>query len=161
MIVYKTGSGVNPYINNPHDTDYIVFLSDTEFDSFNQRKYNDGHLMKRQLSTYGDVVKVWSYLWGYMQLVEGKAVQLPNFFDKKDKWLAVAKSYLYCNGKRKSPLDQNGKQRKSFYHLLMGLYILDNNSFELTTEQANNVQLAHDGNLPQEIIEWLYSKITL
>ena len=161
MIVYKTGSGVNPYINNPHDNDYIVFLGDNEFDSFNQTKYNDGHLMKRQLSTYGDVVKVHSYLWGYMQLVEGQAVQLPNFFDKKDEWLSVAKTYLYYEGKRKSHLDQNGKQRKSFYHLLMGLYILQNNSFELSTEQANNVQLAHDGNLPQEIIEWLYSKITL
>ena len=161
MIVYKTGSGVNPYINNPHDIDYIVLLSDSEFDSFTQTKYADGHLMKRQLSTYGNDVKVWSYLWGYMQLVEGEAVQLPNFFDKKDEWMADAKTYLYYDGQRKSHLDQNNKQRKSFYHLLMGLYIFENNSFELTPEQANNVQLAHDGNLPQEVIEWMYSKVTL
>lgn len=159
MIVYKTGSAVNPYIGNPHDNDYIVFLSDSEFDSFNQTKYADGHLMKRQLSTYGDVVKVHSYLWGYMQLVEGEAVQLPNFFDKKDEWLAEAKTYLYYEGERKSPYDQNNKQRKSFYHLLMGLYILENKSYQLTPIQSINVQLAHDGNLPQREIEWLYEKL--
>lgn len=117
--------------------------------------------MKRQLSAYGNIVKVHSYLWGYMQLVEGVAVQLPNFFDKKDEWFEDAKTYLYYDGQRKSPYDQNNRQRKSFYHLLMGLYIFENNSFELTPEQANNVQLAHDGNLPQDVIEWMYSKVIL
>lgn len=161
MIVYKTGSGVNPYINNPHDNDYVVFLSDSEFHSFDQRTYKDGHLIKSTLSTYGNIVNVWSYLWGYMQLVEGEAVPLPNFFDKKDEWFEVAKTYLYYDGQRKSHLDQNNKQRKSFYHLLMGLYIFENNSYYLTPEQAYNVQLAHDGNLPQDVIEWLYSKVTV
>lgn len=159
MIVYKSGSGINPYINNPHDVDYVVFLADDEFYNFNQTKYNDGHLIKAKLSTYGDKVSVWSYLWGYMQLVEGEAVQLPNFFDKKDEWIVVAKKYLYHRGKRKSHLDQNKKQRKSFYHLLMGLYVLENNSYKLTPEQANNVQLAHDGNLPEDVIEWLYTTV--
>lgn len=161
MIVYKTGSAVNPYIGNPHDVDYIVFLTDSEFDTFNQTKYADGHLIKTQLSTYGDTIKVHSYLWGYMKLVEGQAVALPNFFSKKAEWFEVAKTYLYYDGQRKSHLDQNNKQRKSFYHLLMGLYIFENNSYYLTPEQANNVQLAHDGNLPQEVIEWIYSKVTL
>ena len=48
---------------------------------------------------------------------------------------------------------------KYIYHLLTGIYMLKNNSYELTQEQIANINLAHDGNCTNELYNYVLENI--
>lgn len=148
MTLYRTGSSVNPYIKNPSDIDYVRVLD-----------IGEQPPAKRECNTMtyeaqNNAVEIWRWEYEYMVVLDGSPHTFTSFFELRDRYIAKLKKFLFYKGKR---IDY--KNSKLYYYCLQGLYILENNSYDLTADQANNVQLAHDGKLPQEVKDWLYERV--
>ena len=52
-----------------------------------------------------------------------------------------------------------GYHSKRLYHVLTGLYIIKNNSYDLTEEQVANINLLHDWQFPEELVTWIYDEV--
>jgi hypothetical protein len=48
---------------------------------------------------------------------------------------------------------------KFWYHILTGIYMLENGKYELTEEQIANVRLCHARKMTEEIYEFIQSKL--
>ena len=148
MTLYRTGSSVNPYIKNPSDIDYVRVLDIGE-QSPTKKECNT-----KTYEVHENEVELWRWNYKYMIAIEGDPQTFTSFFELRDRYIARLKKFLFYKDKRK-----DYKDSKLYYYCLQGLYILENNSYDLTAEQANNVQLAHDGKLPQEVKDWLYERV--
>lgn len=61
--------------------------------------------------------------------------------DKND-YLSNLKYEINCDGFKKQ-MKKTGRTKR-LYHVLCGIYFIENNSYELTEEQKKNVNIAHD-----------------
>lgn len=156
------GSANLPYINNPHDIDIIFIWKDfnhrkanlsacVQFNR-NFKKYNIKYsCLNWFLAKYEEAFKehwpVYAYLLNNYELVIGTRVPILEQFD-------ILK---YQNKAWDSFIDlmPRARERKWFYHILTTLYILWNQSYELTEEQKENIRIVHDQQ-DQEKIEELY-----
>ena len=156
--IYKTGSQVLN-LNNCRDNDYVlIYENDSDKDEMvelliNNRDY-DFHYYK--LGT--KKMRVWAYLHNLMEYIVGNEISVDIDILGSDK-----KDYIECLYRHIESLDYienyNNKKSKGWYYILAGLYMIENNSYELTFIQKANVQLAHDKEVSEELKEYCRKKI--
>lgn len=159
--IYYGGSRVDPVIDNPHDYDYICFSKRLQKQNLlrclrrNKLRVagsNKNILKKSQLKD--DLLKdfsqirvfpytqiTWfSYLDTLMIKVIGKDV-----CPKTDIIFEHRKEFIVCLKEKADELlcGKIGNQKR-WYHLLRGAYILMNNSYDVTPEQRQEINILHD-----------------
>lgn len=153
--IYLGGSRVDPVIENPHDYDYICFAKHlklaTLIDKLNKLgfKQQDGTeatkpktlLDMTQIRYYPYTQINWfSYLDHYMIKIIGDEVC--NNLDIINKY---RKDYLLeLKDKAHKLLNIWTNASKRWYHILRGVYILLNNSYDVTEEQKKEINILHD-----------------
>lgn len=155
IAVYKTGSSVLPWIENEHDTDYVIFVKDTR-----DKRIRDIYKEKQKdecfLCTTGDKKlnpRIFSYERYFEQIQCGDFVESEGYFifdhvDEYKKCLVDNALGYPCR-----------TQFKFWYHILTGIYLLDNGEYELTEEQIANVRLCHDKKMTQEIYDYIQKRL--
>ena len=150
--VAKIGSSVLPWIDNPRDTDYIFVVQDSHLIKKNieLRKYQPSNEcwlivpLKRSLTMIG----VYQYHW--LEPIFGETFPQYDIFEHLDEY----KQNLVMRGLG-AIFNPNFKH---WYHLLTGIYLVENGKYELTEEQAANVRLCHDRQMTQEIYNYIQEK---
>lgn len=163
--IFLSGSSTCSYIKHPHDIDIFIYMRDrtsilkcarqvetelkqikTEIPSaavifsvqdryeilFNgdfEEKFNE------HPNRYGFLCYL--YEFPLIQVLVGEDednLRDVNIFKQKEKVIVALKYFM----------NKNKESNKFLYHILTTLYILQNNSYELTEEQINNINIAHD-----------------
>lgn len=160
--IYKGGSRVDPIINNPHDYDYICFAKDLQRHHLLRKLYkldlkivgskNNKKIMhvksNQQLDTDFSQIRVYPYTqitwFSYLDILMEKAIG-EDVCPKTDV-INEHRAEFLNELKKKMNLLINGtiRNQKRWYHLLRGAYILQNNSYEVTSEQKREINILHD-----------------
>lgn len=162
IAIYRGGSRVDPIIDKPHDYDYICFAKPlyrqrilTRLHKLGLRKIGSDALVQKnkskgskhslvdlsQVRTYPYSQITWfSYLDILMEKVIGEDV-----CPKTDIIVEHRAEFIKAL-KEKMELLLNGtiKNQKRWYHILRGVYILLNNSYEVTPDQRVEINILHD-----------------
>lgn len=151
--VAKVGSSVVPWIDNPRDTDYIFIVQNSRDvkKSVELRKYqptNECWLLA-PLERSMTMVGVYQYHW--LEPVFGDTFPQYDIFEHLEEY----KESLVFRGLNKV-FDPGFKH---WYHMLSGIYIIENGKYELTEEQAKNVRLCHDREMTEEIYNYIQQKL--
>jgi hypothetical protein len=165
IAIYYGGSRVDPVVDNPHDYDYICFAKRLRSQRLHQK------LTKAKLAVSGSIPKkerekqsaiqshdspvrdfsqvrvvpytkiTWfSYLDSLMIKVVGEDI-----CPKTDIITEHRAEFIEClKTKAKELIDGKILNQKRWYHLLRGIYILQNNSYEVTDEQRREINILHD-----------------
>lgn len=154
--IYQGGSHVDPVIDNPHDYDYICFakylcmtkiktklveLGLAKSGSKSKKADPNWLLDFSQIRVYPYTQITWfSYLDKLMILKAGKDIcpKTDIISDYRTKFIAEIKQ------KAKLLLNGTITNQKRWYHILRGVYILLNNSYEVTDEQKKEINILHD-----------------
>ena len=152
--VYFGGSWVDPVIKNPHDFDYICFVKPFwyyEFvitlQSFNMPidsdpRFKEGGLLDlSQVRTDPyDQIDWFSYFDILMIKIVGEDV-----CPKTDVIVKHREAFRQDLVQKAEDLKQNIiKNQKRWYHILRGIYILMNNSYDVNEEQSYEINTLHD-----------------
>lgn len=149
--VYKGGSRVDPVINNPHDYDYIWFVKPswyyefiTTLQSFNilDESYRNKTLLDvTQVRIYPYTQIDWfSYLDILMIKIFGEDV-----CPATDVIVEHRQKFIESLKQKAAEIPQNKDLKpKRWYHILRGVYILLNNSYDVTEEQKREINILHD-----------------
>lgn len=182
--IFQSGSSILPYIDNPHDVDIFVVFKNRE----NMReKCHNICILQRQLRELNISVAVvpcqlnrlqnwldesvpvererfpaYTYLLRYIQFLGGEDTLNLHGFDV----LSEPVRSRYIRSLKEAAVraetihdDNNGKMDKCIYHILTGLYILQNNSYNFTPEQIYNINLAHDKECSEELYNWVLETV--
>lgn len=153
--IYKVGSSVLPWIENPHDTDYLIFVTDNHdmkmSELFERKPKNECWFVSCPNKTRHP--RNWSYICNFKELLCGEPMASEEYdiFEHENEYkahivqCALGKPY--------------NTQYKFWYHILTGIYLLNNGKYELTDEQINNVQLCHDKKMTQEIYDYIQNQL--
>ncbi len=153
--VYLTGSFVVPWIENSHDRDYVIFVNDIRdariADLYKEKQKDECFLCTTVEKKQNP--RIFSYERYFEQIQYGDFVESEGYFifDHKDEY----KQCLVDNGLGK-PYDT---RFKFWYHILTGIYLLDNGEYELTDEQIANVRSCHDKKMTQEIYDYIQKRL--
>lgn len=155
--IYKTGSAILPWIADPRDEDY-VFLVDEEqatiprkAELYDLRPINTTWICTSRPYLSKEII---AYECHFVELLAGEnSTELYDIFknEAEYKWTLV-KTGLGANLERTQTW-------KFWYHILTGIYLLENGDYALTDEQIVNVQLCHDRKMTKELYEFIQSKL--
>ena len=155
VAIYHTGSSVCPWIENPNDADYLIIVANLP-----DRRVAELYELKPECETWlvtsvgkKQNPRIFSYERCFEQILYGDFVESEGYFifDHTDEY----KQCLVDKGLGK-PLDT---RFKFWYHILTGIYLLDNGEYELTDEQIANVRLCHDKQMTQEIYDYIQKRL--
>lgn len=159
---YKIGSNLLGLDNTKdNDTLYVCdeIIGFRKFESKNDTCYRSIEEVKRTLKFDGILSN--NKLFNY-QL--SKQLQ-PDFFidydllDYRSELIAFLKN-ISKKGKFRFSTDYDDEYcYKWIYHIAYNVFILENNSFDLTEEQKEIIQKIHDGEMPSSYITTLKEKI--
>lgn len=151
MSIYKTGSSVLPWIKNPHDEDYRVYINCTDNKIRDElQKYNpkNGHYIVRD-GNKKQHPRTHSYQKYFEKPLYGEdlACNKYDIFENEKEY----KQYIiqYCSIRTYTP------EKKVWYHILTAIYLFDNKDYFITDEQAKNIQLCHDRKMTHEIYDYI------
>lgn len=152
--LYQVGSRVLPWITNAHDTDYCFYMdgpceAKLAAKIFQYRESKECFFI-RPIRTIPNS-RIYSYIEWYKKPLFGKEVPMYNLFEHIDEYKQCLIDYN--SGKGYEP------DRKSWYHVLTGIYMLENGDYHLTDEQTANVQLCHDRQMTHEIYDFIQEKL--
>ena len=160
--IYYGGSRVDPVIDTPHDYDYICFsrrlrtqtlrrklteakliqsTSQRNSKKKKERLQKNPHWDLSQIRVYPYTQITWfSYLDPLMIKVAGEDV-----CPKTDIIYEHREEFISCLKEKANDLI-SGKMlnQKRWYHILRGIYILINNSYEVTPAQRVEINILHD-----------------
>lgn len=156
--IYKTGSQLLK-LNNCRDND-IVLIYETDSDKeemqellINNKEY-DFHYNKLG----NKKIRVWSYLYGLLEYLIGEHITFETDILNADR-----KQYVECCYRHIVNLDSvatiSNRESKGWYYLLTGVYMLENNSYEISFIQKANIQLAHDKQASDDLKNYVRTKI--
>lgn len=149
--VYFGGSRVDPIIDNPHDFDYIWFVKPfwyyefvttlQSFDILDESYINKTLLDVTQVREYPYTKIDWfSYLDVLMIKLFGD-----NVCPTTDIIVEHRQEFIESIKQKAAEIHQNKCLKpKRWYHILRGVYILLNNSYEVTEEQKREINILHD-----------------
>lgn len=153
--VARSGSSVLPWITNPRDTDYIFYVRDNTISS----KLIDLYKHKPQDECWlvdtidrDPVMSNYEYQNHFRVLVYG--TWLPDYDVLQE--LVEYKKTLIRDGLNK----EFKPSVKQWYHILTGIYFIQNNSYELTDEQKTNICMCHDRNMSLELYNWIQEQLS-
>lgn len=164
--LYRTGSRVIPFITNVRDEDYFIYC-ENEDDIEYCKKIKMEHREELQhkcifFSIRNEMIMArWSYLYHYLQLLEGEDLHINEQFDilkYKEEYIECLKSDKFLLNKFVR-YEENDLSFKLYYYVLMGLYIIENDSYDLSREQKENICVAHARKLPIELYEYIKNKL--
>ena len=147
-----TGSKVIPYLSDvSRDVDILIVCSDKkEYDEVKNRlqeKYIPGITFIVKLFNEDDkLIYHWAYLYKYLIPIyreNGYIIEDIDILDDKYRLRYIN----YC----KEYINHRIRYNKNWYYLLIGMYILKNNSYNLTENQINNVRLAHSKSISEDL----------
>lgn len=107
---------------------------------------------------------IYCYQWKWNIILYGDpSLVFPNWDvlgDIQEDWL---KNCLYWLTKWETKKDKTFKRIKYLYHIITGLYIIENNSYDVfTDEQIKNINIAHDkADGWEELFQWAKSKVKI
>ena len=148
--VYFGGSRVDPIIDNPHDFDYIWFVKPfwyyefvttlQSFDILDESYRNKTLLDVTQVREYPYTKIDWfSYLDVLMIKLFGD-----NVCPTTDIIVEHRQEFIESIKQKATEIPQNKCLKpKRWYHILRGVYILLNNSYEVTEEQKREINILH------------------
>lgn len=156
--IYRTGSQLLN-VNNCRDNDIVlVYENDSDLNDMKELLLNNREYDYHYYQKGTKKMRVWAYLHHLMEYVVGEQINVPNDILGTDK-----KEYVECLYRHLCNLESIEKisQRKSkgWYYILTGLYMLDNNSYELSFIQRANIQIAHDKDTTEELKEYCRNRI--
>lgn len=152
--IYITGSRVDPIIKSPHDYDYVIYvksacrhlvwgkleslgLTRSHKVSFKEATNLDLSLLK---SPPYDRITWFSYLDVLSYKVVGSDV-----CPKTDVINTYRNKFIECLREKAEELETDIiLNKKRWYHILRGIYILQNNSYDVTDEQKKEINILHD-----------------
>lgn len=149
------GSSSLPWIKNKHDYDVaIIFKSKLhrhEIDSDKDVRLQFNNLKKELnvkysislLSRFEDslINRAWNYQNHYFQVLIGDIPFDYSYDIFNREYVNILKSnFEYVSNEYQ---DKN-QIPKFLYHILTGIYMIQNNSYELTEEQIENINIVHD-----------------
>ena len=146
--IYYCGSSV--ILPNPRDVD-IVYMYDTIEELHeakrNKKKRDTDFNIHYELTT--PRVFLGCYAYPYMRRIEGEDLHLENFslLDHKDEYIAKIKEYV--------KFLQQHREDKKWYHVYLGISILDRGTMELSQEQRENAQKIHDEGINCELYNYI------
>ena len=182
------GSSSLSYINNIHDIDVFVTFKDRDnidekkqylldfqkelrqlddrimiishFLAVDKHWYDESVFVPKELEARAKL-PAYAYLFRYDKFVCGN-----DNIDKKNIDILneptrgrYIESLKRCSLRVKNYYESRKKYSKSIYHLLTGIYILQNNSYDLTKEQIANINLVHDKECTQELYDFVINEI--
>lgn len=156
--VYYGGSNVDSIINTPHDYDYICFakplcrhfllseLKTLGFKTFGSTKTKESNL-DLDLTDFSQV-RVYPYTqidwFSYLDILMIKVIG-EDVCPKTDVIHEHRKEFFEDLHKKMLKLSSGEiKNQKRWYHLLRGIYILINNSYEVSSKQREEINILHD-----------------
>ena len=166
------GSACLPFINNSNDVDIHAFINKDKFekrtDALREAKkavrnefpnvaiichwdnrFTDGITRLDDMTDFlHQTCSLPSYVYQshFAKIIYGEKKSIFGDIDilGKDKsdYLSNLKYEINCDGFKKQ-MKKTGRTKR-LYHVLCGIYFIENNSYELTEEQKKNVNIAHD-----------------
>ena len=156
--VYLGGSRVDSAIDTPHDYDYIWFVKPRQYNFLitclrdigikcanvgsNKNKARSDFLIDCSQCRYLPATKItwFSYLDPLMQLIAGEDI-----CPKTDIIYKHRKEFIKELKNKANLISTNRiKNQKRWYHILRGIYILLNNSYNVSAEQKRDLNILHD-----------------
>ena len=148
--IYLGGSLVYPQIRNSHDVDFIIFSTGTLENKCHTKRLSHVYKKKNKLPENIDVLQQRTSLeeeHSYGSFINKKMIKLAGDdidfdFDVIGKDRDEYKSILLETAEK----IQTGKitNKKRWYQVLCGYYILKNNSYDLTETQLEEINIVHD-----------------
>lgn len=157
--VYRGGSRVDPVIDTPHDFDYIWFVKPfwyyefvTTLQSFNtlDENYRNNTLLDITQVREDPYTQIdwFSYLDILMIKIFGDDV-----CPATDVIFGHRQEFIESLKQKAAEIPQNKDLKpKRWYHILRGVYILLNNSYDVTEEQKREINILHDLTSGWEVI---------
>jgi hypothetical protein len=152
--VALTGSSTLPWINNPRDLDYKFFVENT----------HKGTLVAKLLTQkprdecwfIADLdppsMRIFEYEYEFFEPIYGS--EFPRSRVLED--INTYKALIIKLGKY-----QYTPEVKIWYHILTGIYLIQNGKYELTEDQIKNVQLCHDKRMTPEIYQFIQDQLSI
>lgn len=149
-----SGSSVLPWISNPRDHDYIFYVTDNTLgekilDLLEHKPKNECWLF--DIVNRPTTPRIFEYQTQFRVLVYGTYQPSMNI-------LEIPEKYKYTLVKTALGVPYTPNQ-KMWYHILTGIYMLENNSYELTSEQENNIRICHDREMSLELYDWIQHQL--
>ena len=146
----KCGSKTNPYIRNPKDIDVVLIVADEDkrieliralYSHFNRQDIRDEYLdLKIRVYPNDLSDRIYWYLSNFHEPFDGFTKQTKNILIDE---ISIKKTIIhFLENIKKYNVDLY--EKKYFYHVYASLCILKHNSFELTEEEINNINILHD-----------------
>ena len=149
-----TGSSVLPWIEKPNDTDYIFYVTNNRteeklFSLMKEKPYNEcwfvQELDKATMAFY-------AYEYHFIKPIFGE--KFPDY-DVLQHIVDYKKILIQHINNEFNP------KAKYWYHILTGIYLIQNGKYELTEEQAQNVNLCHDKKMTLEIYNSIQEQLLI
>ena len=151
--VVRTGSSTLPWISMPHDTDYICFVQNKrntkQLVELYKLKPKNECWMVREFEL--GKVRIYSYEYHYLQPLFGNEFPTYDIFEHINEY----KKILVESGLGTTFVPEH----KFWYHILTGIYLLDNGKYELTPEQENEIRLCHSRQMTKEIYNFIQQRL--
>lgn len=156
VAINKMGSAVLPWIENPNDTDYEVYVTSckelTKLSKLYSYKNKEDSLFVRDECWFTRDKRPcapYCYQYHYAQKLYGRDLPEYNIFEHKE-------DYKQCLVKAGLGATNSGK---FWYHILTGIYMLENGDYTLTEAQIANIRLCHDQQMTTEAYEFIQNKL--
>ena len=159
--IYYGGSNVSGFIKNPHDIDFITFVPNK--DCYNKLKILYSLYKKEHPEVFEDnecwvqirfdthiEIKYWSYLYKDMILLAGTPITFN--FDPINNQIN-RKQYIQYLQENVA----NNTNLKLFYHYYRAYLILSKNSYDLTEEEIQKLNILHDAKTEEDLIKEIES----
>lgn len=151
--VAKTGSSVLPWIECPHDTDYVFYLTDNHLgekivELTKKRPQGECWLLDDPNSQF---MRIYAYQYHYLQPIYGKV------FPKYDvlEHIPEYKKMLVELGLSQEP----DVKTKQWYHILTGIYLIQNGKYELTDDQIKNIRICYNKEMTLDIYNYIREQL--
>lgn len=151
--VVRTGSSTLPWISMPHDTDYIYFVQNKR----NTKQIVELYKLKPKNECWMinefelNKARIYSYEYHYLYLVFGDEFPVYDIFEHINEY----KQVLVKEGLNTPFMAEH----KFWYHILTGIYLLDNGKYELTPEQGEKVRLCHSRQMTEDIYNYIQGRL--
>lgn len=155
--VYIGGSCCHPYIENPNDIDYIIIVDNIKdkrvSQLFSEREDGECYIV-RQVGNERKMSPA-NYMNHFSKLIYGvdDCSEKTDIFSNKEEYKKCLVEYAY--NKEYNP------NIKLWYHVLTGIYFLQNGKYELTEYQAEQVRKCHDKKMDYGIYRFIQHELSL
>ncbi len=151
--VAQLGSSVLPWIDNARDIDYAFYVT-------------NNHLGKRTSALTKDrprgecwfvdelgnqqSARLYAYEYHFLKPIYGDKFPVVDIFKDLPKYKEILINCGNCEFDPKS---------KHWYHVLTGIYLIQNGEYKLTEEQARDVRACHDKQMTLEIYNYIQEQL--